>query len=1761
MVFIALHLIVRELKTIAGLASKVYDAYKTTLGTDDMCTELVRKAARIQELCNTLSAVCKKHSDVHSVKVPADLPPRIADTLRKITGFVEERADASSRMLGRALQVAQSAKHKKAAQRFSESADKLVDELSVGYQEVSLLLQASAREAAELERQKQDAQHEELMAQWEEARQELAAHREEDREFIVMGWRKVISEVLDERDAAATTATRLTPSENALQYIKRMTEHIPELAATPSSVTLGKGGQAAVFAGKWDELDVACKQLLASDSSEARHLAREAVLTHTCAHYQIIPVYGWCRMPEGAYAMVLPIMMGGSLHDQLFNFTRVEERCLLMARKVAAALAYVHTLLPSQRIAHGDVKSMNVLMGAEPDFLGEDGRDVRLTDFGIARAKTGLTQVHTMQQGDQFTMRWAPPELFRLDKFVPDFDDDDDSDSSSSSDGALAEQDLQQRVEASVASALRLSDRDRAQAGDVWAFGCLLLELSSAMLPWGHMTADQVKGSLSEGHRPQLPAQFKRVYSKEWRKLIRKCHEIEPACRPTMAAIFQELDELCKAQDAESEAQLAALKADPGTERQALCKAAMCALRSGSSALRQRGLELIVWSLAERRAQPVLVELLAGPEYATALPTLVQLSMMGGTEESVHAMQVLTAVFSASPTLCNRVVMMKGMNAFVQALKLSNNVRRKNAAMTALQAALQASPDQVPGIAGQIVGDLVATLRACVDYVQAAYKEAGAAESDDVELDPASAAQQRLAESVTGLLQLLLPELPEDLLARHLGAVDDALGQMARAASGLHACIACMAAGLSKHPRGASLAATHINTSVRMMRSRVCSPGFLSAPLAKQVILLKAMLQLMDNVEDDGSLAQLGERQLSNCQTAQQATAVVASWCTVSTVHPHVWRRLVRQAALEQAVQCAVQFKSAALCIAVIDLVLRGPVEWTVKDDLPVMSALASEACEVGADPAWEGLVVALMQRRPVTAPIPHWLATRADAMSESGRAAEQQQLVAAAMQQLVARSGLGVLGDSLLHSLLATLATKVGGPAPRAMQQLWASLLHALGSSSADRMDELLRTTGWQTPTTDAEWKQRLDAAVSPGEQMAIVAVPLARGHALPLSVVRHFSQSSAMSAAAEFSGPGVMLLAEIAHMPDAEPAQLASAARLLGGMAAHSGSAPVLRLAALAELLRIAVKLDAVRVLRLTGSLAHTSERAADGMVHAFCEGLSKALVHALPLADAAVEFRAVKGTIAARVSTALVPHVVVIDQLVQLCVLLQPDSKLLPGAAREMRKMLSSLLGPAWLARAADSCPLHGLRMLCNVTAVATPDTSTQVILSADSHLQTRGLALLQLITGNPWPDVPASHSGNPQASDPVMLVHGLMRQSQPLRMATLRTVQLAVVQCFDLAMSLPSSLWSEVLALPQLRASGGDSAHNLAAVHIAATASQSQGEAVAMLAERARAVDWDSPIAALCMARIMQSIVRRQQIQEFARMLVKLMELPLPGAIAARFAELLPAELWIKAASMVVLQVATSSLKTAEFEERGALCCFTVAMQLMQPRARIAACRNMLNGSMEGTAMQAARGVSLSLRVVTQELAPHEQADVQTEQGRAQLIRVVTGLGPQLDVCLPFLSLYLQSVYEQSKHPSSAEVCKAGAELFQAAPSSVVASVIMDMCVQALPASGDGGVVVHDAANAAALAAMWTPCIKELFNGHQLPRRIAALRTLHMIVLRVDTGSISEFVTMADLALLHTMAISADVCNAMAREVCEKLRARDSTAEKMLSDWHL
>ncbi|MDQ3430097.1 MAG: Stk1 family PASTA domain-containing Ser/Thr kinase, partial [Actinomycetota bacterium] len=152
---------------------------------------------------------------------------------------------------------------------------------------------------------------------------------------------------------------------------------------------LGSGGMADVFLAHDDVLDrdVALKVMsvrYAGDDEFVERFKREAQSAAALSHPNIVSIFDRGETDDGTYYIAMEYLSGGTLKDRVLKRGALPpQTAAAVALQIAEALKAAH----DRDVIHRDIKPQNILITGSGD--------VKVTDFGIARAASSSTMTRT----------------------------------------------------------------------------------------------------------------------------------------------------------------------------------------------------------------------------------------------------------------------------------------------------------------------------------------------------------------------------------------------------------------------------------------------------------------------------------------------------------------------------------------------------------------------------------------------------------------------------------------------------------------------------------------------------------------------------------------------------------------------------------------------------------------------------------------------------------------------------------------------------------------------------------------------------------------------------------------------------------------------------------------------------------------------------------------------------------------------------------------------------------------------------------------------------------------------------------------------------------------------------------------------------------------------------------------------------------------------------------------------------------------------
>jgi serine/threonine protein kinase len=247
---------------------------------------------------------------------------------------------------------------------------------------------------------------------------------------------------------------------------------------------LGEGSYGVVYLARYKLKQVAVKRLASSVfASSIGEFFREATLMMSLKlHPNVLAVYVCQELTN--LSLVMEFVSNGALEDILKSGEELDEKTKW---NIAIGIAAGMQSLASQNVVHRDLAARNVLLDAN--------LTAKVADFGYARVvddESGSGQTNA----NVGPVRWMAPES--------------------------------------------LLARQYSEKSDVWAYGCVLLELETRKQPWdGKQLVDVAVHVRDTKQHPPTPDQ-----APEWmKKVMEQCWAPEAADRPTFAQLVIMLEE------------------------------------------------------------------------------------------------------------------------------------------------------------------------------------------------------------------------------------------------------------------------------------------------------------------------------------------------------------------------------------------------------------------------------------------------------------------------------------------------------------------------------------------------------------------------------------------------------------------------------------------------------------------------------------------------------------------------------------------------------------------------------------------------------------------------------------------------------------------------------------------------------------------------------------------------------------------------------------------------------------------------------------------------------------------------------------------------------------------------------------------------------------------------------------------------------------------------------------------------------------------
>ncbi|KAL9687408.1 hypothetical protein QQ045_031809 [Rhodiola kirilowii] len=280
-------------------------------------------------------------------------------------------------------------------------------------------------------------------------------------------------------------------SENLDNWETSKDDEQEEWTADLSQLFIGNkfasGASSRIYRGIYKQRAVAVKMVrIPNQKEETRTLLEqqfksEVALLSRLSHPNIVQFIAACRKPP-VYCIITEYMSQGNLRMYLNKkepYSLSIETILRLALDISRGMEYLH----SQGVIHRDLKSNNLLLN--------DEMRVKVADFGTSCLETQCQD----SKGNMGTYRWMAPEMIK--------------------------------------------EKPCTRKVDVYSFGIVLWELTTALLPFQGMTPIQAAFAVSQkNERPPLPASCQPAIA----HLIKRCWAVNPSKRPDFTDIVIALE-------------------------------------------------------------------------------------------------------------------------------------------------------------------------------------------------------------------------------------------------------------------------------------------------------------------------------------------------------------------------------------------------------------------------------------------------------------------------------------------------------------------------------------------------------------------------------------------------------------------------------------------------------------------------------------------------------------------------------------------------------------------------------------------------------------------------------------------------------------------------------------------------------------------------------------------------------------------------------------------------------------------------------------------------------------------------------------------------------------------------------------------------------------------------------------------------------------------------------------------------------------------
>jgi len=298
----------------------------------------------------------------------------------------------------------------------------------------------------------------------------------------------------DDRLAPPPSVSRvpsLNQGEKFQQPLKLESHELIDISEIKQGECLGTGGFGAVYKGIFKGQEVALKKLFCEDGVNISHfqleeLEKEVAALKALRHPRLVAFIGASLSPPNL-CIVTEFMSGGSLHHLLHKAKtalQISQQARI-ALQVAEGVAFLHSLTPP--VVHRDLKSLNIVLDAE--------YNAKICDFGLTQSME-KTHISLKDGGQGGSPRYMAPECY----------------------------DTKAKITEKV---------------DVWAEGCILIEIFGGPLPYDDCQNIQqiVAKLLIDKEHPYIPHSLVEGV----RPIVEDCFHFDLDKRTSAKDVYQRL--------------------------------------------------------------------------------------------------------------------------------------------------------------------------------------------------------------------------------------------------------------------------------------------------------------------------------------------------------------------------------------------------------------------------------------------------------------------------------------------------------------------------------------------------------------------------------------------------------------------------------------------------------------------------------------------------------------------------------------------------------------------------------------------------------------------------------------------------------------------------------------------------------------------------------------------------------------------------------------------------------------------------------------------------------------------------------------------------------------------------------------------------------------------------------------------------------------------------------------------------------------------